>query len=441
MKLNPEFCRNLWLEWSIHRVVFVVGVLTGVFVLARLFGTNNVVANAALATFILTAVLWGAHRAADSMIEELRERTWDSQRMSALDPWSMTWGKLAGATVIPWFAGFISLAVYVLEKSGPSAWERVQVAILCIAGAILVQSLSLIGALVGTHLEKHGRSTLTSWAAVGAIVLLSIYFANYLRTDDVIVWYGGVYERFDFLCLSLVTLSIWFTHGAYRCMCTELAVATRPWVWLSFVVFLIVYATGGVVPLDWQVTQVLSVATAIGLAVCGLASYIAAFARYRDPLSFRRLKIYALANQWRRFFEELPIWIVSMALGTFFVLACSALHFTPSYSAKWVEHIGFSAIAIWLLAVRDIAILYFFTYGDARKRVETSTIICLALLYWLLPCIIESVGFVKTSWLLRPPIEDRPILSAVIIAVHVAIAGTLAVQRYRRRIAPNLSAS
>ena len=125
---------------------------------------------------------WGSHRAGDSVLDELRERTWDSQRMSALNPWSMTWGKLCGATAIPWFAGIISLSVYFIGRQGPTVLERLEVIATCIAGAILVQAMSLIGALVGTRLDKHGKSTLTSWAAVGILALLWIYFSIYYKS-------------------------------------------------------------------------------------------------------------------------------------------------------------------------------------------------------------------------------------------------------------------
>ena len=160
MSLNPEFQRNLLLEWSLHRMTVIGGTIAALFMLAGVFGTNNIVANIALFVFLLTTVLWGAHRAGDAILDELRERTWDSQKMSAIDPWVMTWGKLFGATVMPWFAGSISLIVYFIEREGPTPIERLQMILFCIVGAILVHSLSLIGALVGTHLDKFGKSTL-----------------------------------------------------------------------------------------------------------------------------------------------------------------------------------------------------------------------------------------------------------------------------------------
>lgn len=56
---------------------------------------------AAVATFLyyVIVVLWGSRNAALGVVGEIRERTWDVQRLSALSAGQMTWGKLFGATI------------------------------------------------------------------------------------------------------------------------------------------------------------------------------------------------------------------------------------------------------------------------------------------------------------------------------------------------------
>jgi hypothetical protein len=349
----------------------------------------------------------------------------------------MTWGKLCGATIMPWFAGLISLAVYFFERQGPTIEDRLQVIATCIAGAVLVQALSLIGALVGTRVDKQGRSTLTSWAAVGALGLLWVYFSIYYRSDDVILWYDNAYDRFDFLTISLFALSAWVTFGAYRLMSSELALNRGPWAWIAFILYLTIYLAGGFISNSWPLSRSLSVFAAMGLVVCVGGTYVSAFALYRDPLTFRRLKTYAGTGRRRRFLEETPIWMASLCVAGVFMIGCTALQFAPRYSLERIESVGLSAVVIWLYAIRDLTILFYFTYAGSSRRVETTTIICLAMLYWLLPSIIESTGLLKVSWLLRPPMWDRPVLSAAIIGAHVLIVGTLCYQRYRRRISPD----
>jgi len=439
MSVNPELRRNLLLEWSTHRMVLACGGLAGIFTLVGMFdprGFGNIVANVALTTFVLATMAWGSHRAGDSVLDELRERTWDAQRMSALTPWSMTWGKLCGATVIPWFAGLISLGVYFIGRQGPTALERLEVIATCIAGAVLVQSLSLIGALVGTRLDKHGKSTLTSWAAVGILALLSTYFSIYYKSTDDILWYGNAYNRNNFLTVSAFALAGWITFGAYRLMCVELAVATRPWAWVAFILYLTVYFAGGFIPSGWPIARSIALFAAMGIVVSVGATYLSAFALFRDPLTFRRLKTYATDGKLRRFFEEMPTWMASLCVAGVFMLVCVSMHFAPHFSPDRIENVRLGAIAVWLSAVRNLGVLFYFTYGGTNKRVETSTIICLALLYWVVPSILESMGLLKVSWIFSPPMWDRPLLSGIIIFAHILIIGTLCLRRYRHRIAP-----
>lgn len=437
--MNPEFLRNVWLEWSAHRVILASVVLASIFVLVALFdpnGLGNFVANAALALFVLATMVWGSHRAGDAMLDELRERTWDSQRMSAMSPWSMTWGKLCGATIMPWFTGIVCLVVYGVARLGPALSDRLQVIASCIAAAILVQALSLIGALVGTRLEKHARSTLASWAALGTIVLLLVYFSVYYRSTDAILWFGTDCDRFNFLTVSLFALAGWAVFGAYRMMSNELAVATRPWAWSAFVIYLTIYFAGTFIRTDWPFERSLALLAAAGLVVSIGASYLAAFALYRDPLTFHRLATYASAGHWRRFFEELPVWIASFAIAIVFSLICAVLTTAPVYSNERVEAVGLGGIVIVLYAVRNIGLLYYFTYGVSHRRVETTTVICIAIISWLLPSIAESTGLTAVQWLLRPPLWDRPVAAGTIIAVHVLIVAALCWRRYHERIAP-----
>ncbi len=437
--MNPEFQRNVWLEWSAHRVLLLSVVLASIFVLVALFdpnGIGNVVANAALSLFVLATMIWGSHRAGDAMLDELRERTWDSQRMSAMSPWSMTWGKLCGATIMPWFAGSVCLVIYTIARFGPTLAERLQVVASCIAAAILVQGLSLIGALVGTRLEKHARSTLASWSAVGTFLLLLVYFSVYYRSTDAIIWFGVSCDRLDFLTASLFALAGWTVFGAYRMMSSELAVATRPWAWSAFVIYLTIYFAGAFIRPEWPLNRSLAVFGAAGLVVAIGASYLAAFALYRDPLTFHRLATYAAARAWRRFFEELPVWTASFAIAVAFSLLCAGLATAPVYSGERIEAVGLGGIVIVLYAVRNIGLLYYFTYGESHRRVETTTVICIAIISWLLPSIAESAGLTAVHWLLRPPLWDHPVAAGAIIALHVLVVGVLCWRRYRERIAP-----
>src|SRR5262249_49910404 len=97
--MNPELQRNLWLEASPFRLTLIAGLvllaLAAVSVAPRGLGSTSGVA---LGLYWFFAVLWGTRSAALSVVAEIRERTWDSQKLSSIGPWEMVWGKLFGAT-------------------------------------------------------------------------------------------------------------------------------------------------------------------------------------------------------------------------------------------------------------------------------------------------------------------------------------------------------
>lgn len=91
--MNPELRRNLWLEFSLHRVLAMPAVtaITAVLIVAVSASSalENLAASAAFG-FAALVLLWGTQLAGASVIEEARARTWDAQRMSAIAPWAMT---------------------------------------------------------------------------------------------------------------------------------------------------------------------------------------------------------------------------------------------------------------------------------------------------------------------------------------------------------------
>ena len=52
------------------------------------------------------------------MVGEIRDRTWDGQRLSSLGAGTMIWGKLFGSTIFNWFGGAICLAVILVDLMG-----------------------------------------------------------------------------------------------------------------------------------------------------------------------------------------------------------------------------------------------------------------------------------------------------------------------------------
>ena len=118
--MNPEFQRYLWLEASPRRLAWagvVLLLIYGATVMATRtnpYGPLPVLGGVGAAVFVACAMIWASRAAATSVLSEIADRTWDFQRLSALDPWAMTWGKLAGSASLAWLCGLTGLLLSVV---------------------------------------------------------------------------------------------------------------------------------------------------------------------------------------------------------------------------------------------------------------------------------------------------------------------------------------
>ena len=114
MRLNAELQRNLWLEVSWQRLIAIPAVLGGFYYLIFSNAGNSkaLLLFASFWVFLAAAGLWGANQAENSLAGEVQAGTWPLQRLTSIAPWSMTWGKLFGSTLVSWYIGLISLLVF-----------------------------------------------------------------------------------------------------------------------------------------------------------------------------------------------------------------------------------------------------------------------------------------------------------------------------------------
>src|SRR5690606_1070629 len=126
-RMNAELLRNAWLELTPSRLLLAPIVLGAIFLVVWYASERDVgaVASAAGSIYFVIALVWGSRRAANALADEVTGSTWDSQRMTALGPWSMAWGKFVGGTAYVWYAALIALAVSVaLDPFSHDATER-----------------------------------------------------------------------------------------------------------------------------------------------------------------------------------------------------------------------------------------------------------------------------------------------------------------------------
>ena len=103
---NPEFQRQLWLNWRPSLLAWSLGlsllILAMPLALSSPKDLPGSLSMTAIAGVWVAAIVYGSVLAGRSLAEEASQNTWDWQRLSALSPWQMAWGKLLGAALPAW---------------------------------------------------------------------------------------------------------------------------------------------------------------------------------------------------------------------------------------------------------------------------------------------------------------------------------------------------
>jgi hypothetical protein len=433
--MNPELQRNVWLEFSLHRLVAMPGVLALIFLCAALAtqpDSDVGVTTTGLLLFTGLTGLWGGRRAADSVTEEFRGKTWDGQRMSALGPWGMTWGKLVGSTSYAWYGALMCLAT--VAVAWPLRWEYP--ASLVIAGAVCVavgaQALALIASLMATRKGLVRSYTRGTWFVLLVLVFSGSSTPLVTTLAQSFSWWGHEVEGWRFALGTSVVFAFWAVFGAYRLMCQELQVRTTPWGWTTFALFLAWYLAGfAVQPGGSRSSAVFLIA---GLLVSAALTYFMLFSEQTGALVLRRVWVRVQHQEWHRTLEEVPCWLMSLALATVF---CVLLMLTVSQfpGESWDSHdISFTSLPLLglLFLIRDSAIFLVFSLARAPRRVEATTLLYFALLYLILPGVCKLASADTLGALVLPPVFEQPVFANVVLAGHAAIAVGLVVYRWRQ---------
>jgi hypothetical protein len=429
--MNPELRRNLWLELSVHRLIALPVALGLAFMLVRALadGADSAAPMAITAASLFVGLaLWGGVHAGDAVMGEVRARTWDGQRMSAIEPWAMTWGKLLGAPAFAWYGGLLCLGVYLAVSPEPDAPK---VAVFMVAGAFLVHAIALIGSVVAAR-KALVRSSSSAWVLGIVLVIVGPWMSILSSGDAEIGWWGRGWKRFDFLLVSTAVFAAWAVFGAHRLMCQELRVRTLPWAWLVFLLFISGYIAGfGIRPSDAP-GQAMDVVLIAGLLVSLASMYPLLFSESSGAMVVRRLMLRASAAEWRRLLEETPLWTVTLVLALLFCTLTVLFAGARTDGDDILRAAVLAPVPLFLLASRDAAIYLFFAFARQPRRAETATIFYLLLLYWLLPMLLRAAGGNTAGDLVLPPFWERPGYAAAIAAVQAAAAISAAVWRWRR---------
>jgi hypothetical protein len=435
---NPELRRNLWLELSTHRLLaapLVIALCAALIVAASTRDVMENLAGAASMGFAALVLLWGTQLAGASVTEEARDRTWDAQRMSAIGPWTMTWGKLLGAPAFAWYGGLILLLIFLVTgKHATAPVLRIAASLVC--SAVLLHAIALNASVLAA---RKGATYRASGLLVMVLLLFVVVFPGLSMMDKIdapVRWWGITWQRIDLLLGTAATFGAWSLLGAYRSMCNELEIRTTPWALPAFIAFAAVYFAGYAMQGNTSDPRALFGILACGVVIsCGL-SYLLLFVEKSGATAWQRLRVRVNSAQWRRALQELPLWLVALAAGCVFALGAT---FTSAGTGKdsFLHDIGLAPVAVMLFAIRDAAIFQFFALARQPRRVEAATGFYLILLYGIVPGLLKAMGAEFLAHLILPPLFKNPALATAIMLVQAGLVIALAYWRWRTTHAPD----
>ncbi len=455
--MNPEFQRNLWLELSGNRLVFMPVVLSLFFLAAILISSPEwqwrALSGTAEVIFLIVAILWGTRSAAAAIPEEIRERTWDFQRLSSLAPWTMVWGKLFGATAYQWYGAAICLAVIgAAHVFGDTLAGRPLGLFLAtmMMTALLGMSLSLLASLVGLRRGyANSRYEVFAYQLIGLIAALALdgwwetigmgdtmSFMVAEATITNVAWYGANFAALDFVFVSVLVALGWILLGCRQMMRAALRVQNGPWVWIAFVLFLIVYAAGFVAPEQafgfWADNQ----RTLLAFLMASGLTYAMVFLEPKEIVEFRWLTAQLGSGNYGRVFGRLPSWTWSLIMAAVALVALIAM----GHQAIWNYAVAdVNLVAAFGFLIRDVGIFLFFAVSARQMRGDLGALISLVVLYGVVPIIFGQTISENAMALFLPFAGEMTLVSIVSAFVQATVVWVLTTRQLSAQIAGNPS--
>jgi hypothetical protein len=441
--MNPEFKRNVWLEISPGRLILMPVVLGLVAALVSVLGAGNLLEALFTTACVLSAVLvagWGSFAVISSINSEFAERTWDQQRLSALTPWEMAWGKLIGSAAYAWYGGLLCAgAAFLLALMLPNSSLR---CLWLFTG--LIASVALHAWLMASRLHtldtQVEKSSTMAGRLFAVLVVLQVLPMVFVLSNELV---GGKLARGSWWGLDLplavqnfVVASLLLLLGLlalWRSMAKQLMLRTTPWAWgLGIVAFgWIATGFGSIQP-----TTALPLFTAV---VALAATYFALFTEKNNLLVWRAAVFHWRNSSLRRFLQALPLWPVSWALALLLATFYSLLVLGSDGSVKMSVVTSILWMSV-LHCLRDCGIYLFFAFRSTKRKPLGMTLLTLFILGVVLPTMFSFGSLDAAQWFeplysIKNLFENPQALGWtpwVVMFFHLTVVGALVAWQWSR---------
>jgi len=442
LRLNPEIVKYLWMEFSMGRLVIVPGLalLIAVLLLTKDDSIHSAASNlwsAGLIGFIALGMVWGMKSAADSILDEHNDRTWDWQRLSGISPLRLAVGKLFGSTVFNWYCALICVVVLLIASAlqgklgtGFEHLIHLVIAMLTLHSFMLILALNTIRRTDSRQKVKSVPLMISGFVALSILVR----FGYDLLDEGILAgmdgttstttqrWYGLYVSDAWYALISGVFYLLWMFAGVYRSLRAELRFSDLPTWWVAFLVshFLLhLGLTGG--GADYFNLGALP-ATGSSLMFMIMLMYVLALREPKDVMHWRSIIAELHKGNFNGALRIMPLWAVTLPLVAVFGLM-AVIQF--STTGVWESISGLVELTVdqqsihYLLAIfasvmglmaRDMIVIQYLGIAKFPKRTTLGAVIYLFLAYCVFPLLIPTF-YLKTILLPIPVVP--PLLLAL----------------------------
>lgn len=359
---SPEFQRQLWLKFSLLRLLFPpIALLCVVYSHYMIYNQDwtIILAERLLWIYMILVGILGNHEAANTMRDEVRANTWDMQRMTPSSPASLIFGKIFGSTSFIWYAAlpvlFTALALYHIKVpvvagedllgrplrthfNVPTVQGSLYFLFFMIMGGVLGHALAflvsfdgMVGKIETDPRNRRPRTVMAflaglgvSWALIDRVGKEMMEHGGgassafrYMKTLN---WYNFEMPTEAFILAAVVFFTFWVCVGLYRLARAEMMYPLTPLFWFLGVGSISLFlgglafeprmATRGSIFEDYRQYAFPFYIFTSTLA----ATYYAMFAGAGDLRRYGRMWESFRGKNTRKVFENLPQWLASLAL-------------------------------------------------------------------------------------------------------------------------------
>lgn len=402
--VTPEFHRQIWTKCPPFKMVaapllllVMWGIATGDLGIG--LRMNDALKIGIFYLFVLVVMVWGSYEASTAMDEEIRSRTWDYQKVSAISPLQLVFGKIFGSTAYVWYVGLMCMAVYRTTFDVPLRPEIYAMFYMLAAGVAghlvaFLFSMSSFAARARHGAVKGGGAGIFPCIA-GIIVsfyMTRAYAMNALQTGipySYLKWYNEYFDGLESTACGLTFFIFWAAVGCYRMVRAELMYRMWPWVWMVFVPSVTIAISGifarSPAYLLGEFKPVNLIPPALcAFCVCFTLGYATLLAESSDRRKYERLGASLRARAWGRAFENTPLWITTLPYVAFTGALLVGLCLMSQQFAS--AQFGPAAVAALLFAARDGFAVHTL-HNTLRKRAAFAVPLYFVLVYAVLPVI------------------------------------------------------